>query len=66
MALAAAAGMREMVVRAHLHQAAAGHAPAAAAARVLASEIDNPKLLAEVQGAGPEGCSPASLCSQSE
>ena len=47
MALAARAGMREMVVRAYLHQAEGGHAPAAAAARVLAHEIDNPQLLAE-------------------
>jgi DNA-binding SARP family transcriptional activator len=48
MALAAGSGMREMVVRAYLHQAEGGHTPAAAAARALASEIDNPKLQADV------------------
>lgn len=47
MSLASGAGMREMVVRAYLHQAEGGHAPAAAAARVLAIEIDNPQLQAE-------------------
>jgi DNA-binding SARP family transcriptional activator len=47
MALAAGAGMREMIVRAYLHQADGGHAPATAAARVLASEIDNPQLRSE-------------------
>jgi hypothetical protein len=52
MALAAGAGMRELVVRAYLHQAAGGQAPAASAAQVLANEIDNPRLLAQVQGAG--------------
>jgi hypothetical protein len=50
MSLAAGAGMREMVVRAYLHQAEGGHAPAAGAARVLACEIDNPKLRGEAQG----------------
>ena len=50
MSLAAGAGMREMVVRAYLHQAEGGHAPAAEAACVLASEIDNPKLRGEAQG----------------
>jgi DNA-binding SARP family transcriptional activator len=49
MSVAAAAGMREMVVRAYLHQAESGHAPAADAARVLAGEIDNPKLREEAQ-----------------
>lgn len=49
MTLAAGAGMREMVVRAYMHQAEGGHAPAAAAALVLASEIDNPQLQAETQ-----------------
>jgi hypothetical protein len=47
MALAAHAGMREMVVRAYLHQAEGGDTRAAAAARVLANEIDNPQLQAE-------------------
>ena len=50
MALAAGAGMREMVVRAYLHQAAGGNATAAAAARLLAGEIDNPHLRDESQG----------------
>ncbi|MES2978454.1 MAG: BTAD domain-containing putative transcriptional regulator [Pseudomonadota bacterium] len=47
MAIAASAGMREMVVRAYLHQAGDGHAAAGVAARVLASEIDNRQLQAE-------------------
>jgi len=50
MTLAAGAGMRELVVRAYLHRAEVGHAPAAAAARVLASEIDNPALRHEALG----------------
>ena len=50
MALAAGAGMRELVVRAYLHQAEGGHGPAAAAARVLASEIENPALRHEALG----------------
>ena len=48
MTLAAGSGMREMVVRAYLHQAEGGLAHAAAAARALASEIDNAKLQADV------------------
>ena len=44
MALAAGAGMRELVVRAYFHQAEGGDGLAAAAGRVLASEIDNPQL----------------------
>lgn len=50
MSLAAGAGMREMVVRAYLHQAEGGHAPAAVA-RLLAGEIDNPRLLDETLNA---------------
>ena len=50
MSLAAGAGMREMVVRAYLHHADGGDAQAAGAARVLACEIDNPKLMGEAQG----------------
>lgn len=50
MTLAAGAGMRELVVRAYLHQAERGHTPAAAAARVLASEIENPALRHEALG----------------
>lgn len=42
MTLAAGAGMREMLVRAYLHQAEGGHAQAGAA-RVLASQIDCPQ-----------------------
>lgn len=48
MALVAGAGMREMVVRAYLHQSKAGLRSANAAALVLASEIDNPQLQAMV------------------
>jgi len=43
-ALAARSGMRELVVRAHLHRAALGDKGSAAAARDLAAQIDNPAL----------------------
>jgi DNA-binding SARP family transcriptional activator len=42
--LAARSGMRELVVRAHLHRARLGDASAGETARLLASEIDNPAL----------------------
>jgi DNA-binding SARP family transcriptional activator len=45
LALAASTGMREMVVRAHRQRAALGHADSAAAAALLAVEIDNPALV---------------------
>lgn len=45
-ALAARTGMREMVTRAYLHRGRLGDPAAAAAARVLAAEADNPVLLA--------------------
>jgi tetratricopeptide (TPR) repeat protein len=44
--LASRSGMREMLVRAHLHAAAAGSAGAMESARLLAEEIDNPALQA--------------------
>lgn len=44
-ALAARTGMRELVARAYLHRSRLGDGSAAAAARVLAAEIDNPSLL---------------------
>jgi DNA-binding SARP family transcriptional activator len=44
-ALAARTGMREMLVRSHLHRAALGDTAAAEAARVFARDIDNPSLL---------------------
>ena len=42
--LAARTGMRELVVRAHLHDARLGAEGALGAARVVGSEIDNPAL----------------------
>ena len=42
--LAARSGMRELTVRSHLHRAALGDRASAAAARLLACEIDNPAL----------------------
>ena len=42
---AAAAGLRDLVVRAHLHRAALGHKGALAAAKLLAEDLDNPTLL---------------------
>jgi DNA-binding SARP family transcriptional activator len=42
--LAGRAGMRELVVRAHLHRARLGDPRAVEVARLLASEIDNPAL----------------------
>jgi formylmethanofuran dehydrogenase subunit A len=49
-ALADRTGMRELAVRAHLHQTRLGVPGALDAARVLGSEIDNPAL-AELLGA---------------
>jgi len=46
--LAARCGMRELTVRSHLHRAALGDSASAAAARLLACEIDNPALRAFV------------------
>jgi hypothetical protein len=42
--LAARSGMRELVVRAHIHRARLGDASAGETAGLLASEIDNPAL----------------------
>lgn len=42
--LASSSGMRELMVRAHLHRAALGDAASLRAARLLAREIDNPRL----------------------
>jgi hypothetical protein len=43
-ALAARGGMRELVVRAHLHRNRLGDPTALASARLLAATIDNPAL----------------------
>ena len=43
-ALATRTGMRELVARAYAHRANLGDRAAAAAARVLAAEVDNPAL----------------------
>lgn len=54
-ALAARTGMRELLVRALLHRSALGDASAAEAARLFASEIDNPVILGRLGlGAGQE------------
>jgi hypothetical protein len=45
-ALAERCGLRELVVRAHLHRAQLGDRASAAAARLLAADIDNPALAA--------------------
>ena len=42
--LAARSGMRELTVRACLHRAALGDSASAAAAKLLAGQIDNPAL----------------------
>lgn len=39
--------MRELAVRAHLHQGRLGDESALAAAELLAAEIDNPRLAAD-------------------
>lgn len=46
--LSARGGMRELTVRSHLHRAALGDRASAAAARLLARQIDNPALHALV------------------
>jgi len=46
--LAARSGMRELTVRAYLHRAALGDSASGDAARLLASQIDNPALHAMV------------------
>lgn len=43
-ALATRTGMRELVARAYAHRGALGDRDAAAAARILAAEVDNPSL----------------------
>jgi hypothetical protein len=43
--LAARTGMREMLVRSHLHRVALGDITAMDAARLFARDIDNPRLL---------------------
>ena len=53
-ALAARGGMRELVVRAHLHRSRLGDPTALASARLLASSIDNPALARLLDG-GPGG-----------
>ncbi len=51
-ALAARGGMRELVVRAHLHRSHLGDPTALASARLLAGSIDNPALARLLDG-GP-------------
>jgi DNA-binding SARP family transcriptional activator len=52
-ALAARCGLRELVVRAHVHRDRLGVAGALESARVLAAEIDNPTLVALVSPGVP-------------
>jgi len=52
-ALAARTGMREILVRALLHRSALGDAEAGQAARLFASEIDNPAVLRRLGDLGP-------------
>jgi len=52
-ALAARTGMREVLVRALLHRSALGDAEAGQAARLFASEIDNPAILGHLGGLAP-------------
>jgi hypothetical protein len=54
-ALASRGGMRELLVRSHLHRAAMGDAASAKAALLLGREIDNPLLHALVEAHGPAG-----------
>jgi DNA-binding SARP family transcriptional activator len=49
--LAARTGMRELLVRADVHRARLGEPGAAESARLLAAEIDNPRLHASVDAA---------------
>jgi DNA-binding SARP family transcriptional activator len=49
-ALAARGGMRELVVRAHLHRSRLGEPTAMASARLLAASIDNPALARLLDG----------------
>lgn len=58
LALAARGGMRELTVRAHVHQAALGDRASATAARLLVCEIDNPALHILVERAAPGGPAP--------
>lgn len=50
--LATRTGMRELVARAYLHRGRLGDRSAAAAARVLAAEVDNPAVLIADPGRG--------------
>jgi tetratricopeptide (TPR) repeat protein len=52
-ALAERCGLRELIVRAHLHRARLGDPRSAETARVLAAEIDNPALSALVAAPVP-------------
>jgi hypothetical protein len=58
--LAARTGMREMLVRSHLHRAALGDGPAMEAARLFARDIDNPLLLGSM-GLEPVGAAAPGL-----
>jgi hypothetical protein len=52
-ALAEGCGLRELVVRAHLHRAHLGDRASAETARMLAADIDNPALSALVAAPVP-------------
>ena len=54
-ALASRTGMRELVVRSHVHRARLGQPGALEAAAIGAADIDNPALAALVEGANDGG-----------
>lgn len=54
-ALASRGGMRELIVRSHVHRAAMGDAASGKAAWLLSREIDNPSLHALVEAHAPAG-----------
>jgi len=54
-ALASRGGMRELIVRSHVHRAAMGDAASGRAAWLLGREIDNPSLHALVEAQVPAG-----------
>ena len=57
--LAARAGMRDLLARAHLHRHALGDPGALAAARVVAADVDSPGLDAAIEAAGAAPIRPA-------
>ena len=64
--LAARTGMRELLVRAHLHRAADGSGPALDAARLLARGIDNPLLDAALASAASRDPAPRLSVAEAE